>query len=123
MREMTINPAFPSHRQRLLDFIDQLPAGPYRIMIDTIGNECSAKQHRRYRSMLKRFCEHTGMQPGEAHELVCRECLPPQTWMTKGGTTEEERPSTSGLTTREMAEFQDRFEAWAVVEHGIEVLP
>lgn len=85
-----------------------------RLVLDSDTKKRTLDQN----SRLWKMFEHFGWEKDEAHDFCCKKFLPPIERELPDGTIVEIMRGTSGLTTGQMAEFQDRIERF-LNEHGL----
>ena len=90
------------------------PNTKVRLTLDSDIRKRTLEQNARLWSMF----DHLGWEKGEAHDFFCRKFLPPIQKELPDGTIVEIMRGTSGLSTKEMSDFQDAIERF-LAQHGL----
>ena len=90
------------------------PKSLVRVTITDDLKSRTLAQNRRFWKLM----DHLGWEKEEAHDWACLKFLPPVEKFLPDGTAVHTMRGTSGLTTKEMSDFQDAIERF-LAEHGL----
>jgi len=104
----------PQNKQYLFDKIDKLdPTRQWQVIIQERQSKRSVIQNERLWSLYTALGDHLGESKDKVHELMGYKFLRYQT--TVAGESVELIKSTTKLTTKDMAEYQENIENWAAL--------
>ena len=106
-------------RQRALDFIAGLDLDkPWELTVKRHVKKRSLEQNNLYHQWVGVIAGETGHSHDEVHEWLKAEYLAPR-MVEINGKTQQWRPTTTKLTTKEMSEFMDQVYVFATTQLGL----
>ena len=109
-------------RQRAIAVLGTLSLDkPWSVLIEPYKRSRTLNQNALYHKWVGIIADDTGNSHDAVHEALKQEFLPPRT-VEMGGKVRQYRPSTTALTSDEMAAYMNHVYAWAGSELGI-ILP
>ena len=106
-------------RQRALDFIAGLDLDkPWELTVKRHVKKRSLEQNNLYHQWVGAIAGETGHSHDEVHEWLKAEYLAPR-MVEINGKTQQWRPTTTKLTTKEMSEFMDQVYVFGTSQLGL----
>jgi len=106
-------------RQRALDFIAGLDLDkPWELTVKPYVKKRSLEQNNLYHQWVGAIAGETGHSHDEVHEWLKAEYLAPR-MVEINGKTQQWRPTTTKLTTKEMSEFMDQVYVFGTSQLGL----